>query len=93
MELGYLSELKHNDTETESAENVEEEPSIGKSLSDAITAYRKIKEGKKELTDKELIVLDKQCKVIEQREIIELDSVHEPQEIEISGKMFRLGYR
>ncbi len=55
-------------------------------MDDAISAYRKIKEGKKELTEKELSTLDKECKIIEQREIIELDTIHEPQEIEITGK-------
>ncbi|HSG74380.1 MAG TPA: DNA-directed RNA polymerase subunit K [Nitrosopumilaceae archaeon] len=59
---------------------------VGKSLSDALAAYRKIKEGKKELSEKELATLDKECKVIEEREIIELDEIHEPQEIEITGK-------
>ena len=57
-----------------------------KSVQDAITAYRKIKEGKTELTEKEQIVLDDECKAIEEREIIELDPVHEPVEIELTGK-------
>ena len=80
-----MSELKE-ETEIESTENVEEEPVIGKSLNDAINAYRKIKEGKKELTEKEMLALDKECKVIEKREIIEIDPIHEPQEVEVSGK-------
>ena len=75
-----------NHTEIESNENNEEGSSFGKSLSDAISTYRKIKEGKKELTEKELSALDKECKIIEQREIIEIDPTHEPQEIEITGK-------
>jgi len=55
-------------------------------LNDALSAYRKIKEGKKELSEKELLALDKECKIIEDREIIELDTIHEPQEIEMTGK-------
>ncbi len=86
LETGYLSELDHPEDEVESNESSEEGSNIGKSLNDAITAYRKIKEGKKELSEKELAALDKECKVIEQREIIENDPVHEPQEIEVSGK-------
>ena len=74
------------ETEIEPTENVEEDSIVGKSLSDAISAYRKIKEGKKELSEKELLTLDKECKIIEDREIIELDTIHEPQEFEITGK-------
>jgi len=80
-----LSKVKA-EAEIEPTENVEEDSIVGKSLSDAISAYRKIKEGKKELSEKELLALDKECKIIEDREIIELDTIHEPQEIEITGK-------
>ncbi len=81
-----MSKLEQKETEVENKENSEEQSAIGKSLNDALSAYRKIKEGKKELTDKELSDLDKECKIIENREIIEIDPIHEPQEIEISGK-------
>ena len=74
------------ETEIEPTENVEEDSIVGKSLNDAISAYRKIKVGKKELSEKELLTLDKECKIIEDREIIELDTIHEPQEFEITGK-------
>jgi len=81
-----MSKLEQKETEVENKEKSAEESAMGKSLSDALSAYRKIKEGKKELTDKELSDLDKECKIIENREIIEIDPIHEPQEIEISGK-------
>jgi DNA-directed RNA polymerase I, II, and III subunit RPABC2 len=81
-----LSKLESNETEIEPTEDVEEESIVNKSLNDAIGAYRKLKEGKLELSEKELLVLDKECKIIEDREIIEMDTVHEPQEIEITGK-------
>lgn len=81
-----MSELKGKEIEVENKENSEEKSAMGKSLSDAISAYRKIKEGNKELTEKELSNLDKDCQIIENREIIEIDPVHEPQEIEVSGK-------
>lgn len=72
---------------TEEVESEEENESIEKrSVNSAIAAYRKIKEGKKELSDKELIILDKECKIIEEREIIEIDPIHEPVEIELTGK-------
>jgi len=81
-----LSKLKNKEDKIESTENIEEESIVGKSLNAAISAYRKIKEGKKELSEKELATLDKECKIIEEREIIDIDPVHEPQEIEITGK-------
>lgn len=81
-----MSKLENKEDKIESTENVEKDSSVGKSLSDAISAYRKIKEGKNELSEKELSQLDKECKIIEDREIIEIDPVHEPAEIEISGK-------
>jgi DNA-directed RNA polymerases I, II, and III subunit RPABC2 len=79
-----LSKVKA-ETEIEPTENVEDSI-VGKSLSDAISAYRKIKEGKKELSETELLTLDKECKIIADREIIELDTIHKPQEVEITGK-------
>jgi len=81
-----LSQLEDKETDVKDKENSAEQSTTGKSLRDAISAYRKIKEGKKELTEKELSDLDKECQIIENREIIEIDEVHEPQEIEISGK-------
>ncbi|MFB5630083.1 MAG: DNA-directed RNA polymerase subunit K [Nitrosopumilaceae archaeon] len=79
-----MSELESEDIQ-ESTEDVEESD-IGKSVSDALSSYRKIKEGKKDLSEKEMLELDKECKIIEEREIIEIDPIHEPQEIEITGK-------
>jgi DNA-directed RNA polymerase I, II, and III subunit RPABC2 len=55
-------------------------------MMNAISAYRKIKEGKIELTEKEQILLDKECQIIEEREVIEVDPVHEPVEIELPAK-------
>ena len=81
-----MSKLEQKETEVENKEKSAEESAMGKSVSDALSAYRKIREGKKELTDKELSDLDKECKIIENREIIEIDPIHEPQEMEISGK-------
>ncbi len=73
-------------TTEEAIEEDSDEFYSNKSTADAITAYRKIKEGKKELTEKEQIILDKECKIIEEREIIEVDPIHEPVEIELRGK-------
>jgi len=73
-------------TTEEAIEEDSDEFYSNKSTADAISAYRKIKEGKKELTEKEQIILDKECKIIEEREIIEVDPIHEPVEIELRGK-------
>jgi len=73
-------------TTEEAIEEDSDEFYSNKSTADAISAYRKIKEGKKELTEKEQIILDKECKIIEEREIIEVDPIHEPIEIELRGK-------
>lgn len=71
---------------SEVTDEVKKKSDIGKSVETAIGAYRKIKEGKKELTEKELEQLDKECKVIHDREIIEIDPVHDAVEIESSSK-------
>ena len=86
VESGEESEDQLEIQAEEQVEDSGEQSPVGKSLSDAISAYRKIKEGKNDLSDKELALLDQECKVIENREIIEVDPVHEPQEIEAAGK-------
>ncbi len=85
VEEKVLEKSDEEDTE-EAAELAADEISKEKSTTNAIAAYRKIKEGKKELTEKELIILDKECKVIKDREIIEVDPIHEPVEIELPAK-------
>lgn len=70
----------------ESTDEVKEKSSSEKSVDSAISAYRKIKEGKLELSEKELEQLDKECKIIHDREIIEVNPVHEATEIVSSVK-------
>ncbi|MBC8250358.1 MAG: DNA-directed RNA polymerase subunit K [Candidatus Nitrosopelagicus sp.] len=53
----------------------------------AIENYRKIKEGKEELTEKELDKLDKECSEIRQREIIDVDIPHDILELTSDGKI------
>ena len=60
-------------TTEEVTEDDSDESYSHKSTANAIAAYRKIKEGKPELTEKEQMILDKECKIIEEREIIEVD--------------------
>tara|TARA_B100001123_G_scaffold172325_1_gene198077 strand:+ start:784 stop:1329 length:546 start_codon:yes stop_codon:yes gene_type:complete len=63
------------------------EVSIHATTEKAIENYRKIKEGKEELTDKEIDALEKQCEAIRQREIIDIDEQHEAIELTSDGKI------
>jgi len=90
-----LSKLKESqinestDEANESTDEAKEKSSSEKSVDTAISAYRKIKEGKLELSEKELEQLDKECKIIHDREIIEINPDHEPTEIvpSVKGKI------
>ena len=63
------------------------EVSIHATMEKAIENYRKIKEAKQELTEKELDLLDKECETIRQREIIDVDKQHEAIELSSNGKI------
>ena len=63
----------NNDTDTEIIDN---------SVDDAIALYRKVREGKnKELTEKEIANIDKECEIIRNRKVITKDIQHKPVEI------------
>lgn len=91
--LFHLSDPE--EVEIESPEEIEEEPEFAKpvgeevsedtTMEDAINAYKKIFESK-ELTDDERAELDKKVKEMEQREVIDMDPVHEVIEIPLAGK-------
>ena len=73
---------------SESIENVDEINNdtdaeiIDNSVDDAIALYRKVREGKnKELTEKEIANIDKECEIIRNRQVITRDSQHKPVEI------------
>jgi DNA-directed RNA polymerase I, II, and III subunit RPABC2 len=52
------------------------------SVDDAIALYRKVREGKnKELTEKEIANIDKECEIIRNRQVITKDLQHKPVEI------------
>ena len=63
------------------------EVSVHATMEKAIENYRKIKEGKQELTDKQLEDLEKECEAIRQREIIDVDEQHEAIELSADGKI------
>ena len=63
------------------------EVSVHATMEKAIENYRKIKEAKGELTEKELDQLDKECEMIRQRQIIDIDKEHEGIELSADGKI------
>jgi len=73
---------------SESIENVDEINNdtdaeiIDNSVEDAIALYRKVREGKnKELTEKEIANIEKECEIIRNRQVITKDLQHKPVEI------------
>jgi DNA-directed RNA polymerase I, II, and III subunit RPABC2 len=55
---------------------------LDNSIEDAITLYRKVREGKnKELTEKEIANIDKECEIIRNRKVIIKDLQHKSAEI------------
>ena len=72
------NESKFNDEEIKDKETPTE---IEESLKKSIEAYRNVKIGTKELSEKELEKIDKECKIIEEREVISKNSEHIPVEI------------
>ena len=59
---------------------------VDKSVDNAIALYRKTRESKdKDLTEKEIAEIDKECEIIRNREIITKDTQYEPIEITNAG--------
>ena len=94
--MSETKDTKITDNESESILEMEEkleesnadtEVSVNASLEKAIEMYRKIREQKGPLSDKELEELDKQCDVIRNREIIMSDGTHEIKELSDGGKI------
>ena len=63
------------------------EISVNATMEKAIENYKKIKEAKGELTEKEQDTLEKECDAIRQREIIDVDEQHEAIELTSDGKI------
>ena len=59
---------------------------VDKSVDNAIALYRRTRESKdKDLTEKEIAEIDKECEIIRNREIITKDTQYEPIEITNAG--------
>jgi DNA-directed RNA polymerase I, II, and III subunit RPABC2 len=78
-----MAKVKENAVELndEQIKDTKTTPEIEESLKKSIEAYRNVKIGTKELSEKELEKIDKECEVIEKREIISKNSEHKPVEI------------
>ena len=63
------------------------EISVHATMEKAIENYRKIREYQKELTEKELDDLEKECEAIRQRAIIDVDQHHDAVELSADGKI------
>jgi len=72
---------KIDETSTESSDTSTPEI-LDDSVEDAVALYRKVREGKnKELTEKEIADIDKECEIIRNRQVIIKDLQHKPEEI------------
>jgi len=84
------SELQIQDISLDQ-KGLESETKIDESVTKALEMYRKAYEQQHgdggELSDKQLADLDKKCKEIEDREIIDSDMEHVAQELEADGKI------
>ena len=71
------------DTEDETKSSGKADPEIiDNSIDNAIALYRKVREGKnKELTEKQIADIDKECEIIRNRKVITKDLQHTPAEI------------
>jgi len=79
------------EVEEQASESLEIEPEINAGLTKALDTYRKLNEAKKELTEKEQADLEKKLKEIEDREIIEDESIHEPVEFPVEKGKITIG--
>ena len=78
-----MSESIENVDETSAESSDTSTPEIlDSSVEDAVALYRKVREGKnKELTEKEIANIDKECEIIRNRKVITKDLPHKPVEI------------
>ena len=83
-----INKIKEDSDSIEQPESVDETniEVIDGSVDKAIEIFRKLREGNnKELTEKEIAKIDKECEIIKNREIITRDKQHDPVEIQNKG--------
>jgi DNA-directed RNA polymerase I, II, and III subunit RPABC2 len=84
-----IEEAKLDEIITPETEEIDPdaEVSVHATMEKAIENYKRIKEGKTELTEKEQDQLDKECEAIRQRQIIDVDEQHDAVELSAEGKI------
>ena len=84
-----IEEAKIDEIITPETEEIDPdaEVSVHATMEKAIENYRKIIESTKELSEKEMQDLDKICDEIREREIIDKDHEHTPEELESENKI------
>ena len=76
----YVDANQENESDSVDSDNIAK--ILSTSVEDAIEQFRKIREGNnKELTEKQIAEIDKECEIIRNREIITKDFQHDPVEI------------
>ena len=69
----------HDDVDVDITENL--------SLEKAIETYKKIRGGKDDITEKEQEEIERECEKIRNRDIIDVDEIHSPEELDGEGKV------
>ena len=68
---------------TDTTEDVTEHLSLEK----ALETYKKVRESKGDITENEQEMIEKECEIIRNREIIDVDELHIPKDIDGKGKV------
>ena len=82
-------ETDNNDEEAFNEENqVTEDITENLSLEKAIDTYKKVRESKRDdITEKEQEEIEMECEKIRNRDIVDVDEIHDPEEIGSEGKI------
>jgi len=77
------NEIESDEASVDVAEDVTENLSLEK----AIETYKKVKTGNEDISEKEQEAIEKICEEIRNRDIIDVDEIHDPTEINGEGKI------
>jgi len=83
----YLNTENVEDASPESNIDINEDVTEHLSLEKAIETYKKVRGVKDDITEKEQEAIEKECEVIRNREIIDQDQPHTPEEVDGGGKV------
>ena len=87
----YIEHNNHDDSEFDekkiSSDDISDDITENLSLEKAIDTYKKIRENKDDISEKEQETIEMECEKIRNREIIDVDEIHEPAEIDSEGKV------